>query len=334
VKTNIIFSVLLAVACVSCSQANKAKTQTAGIDKNDPLNTANPPGAPAAPPKQDSNLFPVKIKGKYGYIDKEGKVIIQPAFAMAQMFTEGVGLVRDLNKGGWGFIDKTGNYVIKPEYGQASPFADGMAIVSVGGKIGAIDHNGKIYVKAEYETVTDFSSGLAGAVTKKIAGGYEVMDGGYINKLGNFVIPAQFDGIGMFSENLAAVRRFGQRWSYIDPDGKTVLPAKYENAGRFVSGLAAVEVSTAQGYRWGFIDKTGKMAIQPKYVKARVFSEGLAGVQTASGKWGYIDVEGKLLIPDKFEGVEHFSEGLAQVIVNKKMAYIDKSGKYVWGPKD
>lgn len=102
----------------------------------------------------------------------------------------------------------------------------------------------------------------------------------------------QFDGVSPFAENLAAIRRLGQRWSYIDVKGNTVIPAKYESAGRFSEGLAAVELKVGNGYRWGFIDSTGKQVIEPKFYKARFFSEGLAGVQAESGRWGYIDKTG------------------------------------------
>jgi hypothetical protein len=41
-----------------------------------------------------------------------------------------------------------------------------------------------------------------------------------------------------------------------------------------------------------------------------------------------------LLIPDKFDTVDQFNEGLARVNIGTKSAYIEKTGKYVWGPKE
>lgn len=40
------------------------------------------------------------------------------------------------------------------------------------------------------------------------------------------------------------------------------------------------------------------------------------------------------MIEDKFTTVDRFSEGIAKVTIDKKMAYIDKSGKYIWGPQE
>src|SRR6185503_11490627 len=39
-------------------------------------------------------LFPVKSDGKYGYMDKSGKLVIKPQFAGASRFSEGLAAVQ------------------------------------------------------------------------------------------------------------------------------------------------------------------------------------------------------------------------------------------------
>src|SRR5580704_7964273 len=53
-----------------------------------------------------ATLFPVRMNGKYAYINKSGKLVIQPQFERAEPFTEGYAAVQ--TSGRWGFIDKTG----------------------------------------------------------------------------------------------------------------------------------------------------------------------------------------------------------------------------------
>lgn len=59
--------------------------------------------------QEECGLFPIKKDGKWGYIDKTGKVVIEPQFDRAAGFSEGLAFVWIGNKGGW--IDKTGNII-------------------------------------------------------------------------------------------------------------------------------------------------------------------------------------------------------------------------------
>ena len=57
--------------------------------------------------------------GRYGYINPEGKYIINPQFDDAGSFSGGLAAVK---MGKWGYIDKTGKVVINPQFDEALPF--------------------------------------------------------------------------------------------------------------------------------------------------------------------------------------------------------------------
>lgn len=89
-----------------------------------------------------ASLFDVKIGGKWGFIDKSGKLVINPQFDNTGMFSEGLGNVcvgkcgtfgdkPDESK--WGFIDAAGKYVVNPAYDFSYPFSEGLAAVCTGG---------------------------------------------------------------------------------------------------------------------------------------------------------------------------------------------------------
>ena len=64
---------------------------------------------------------------KYGFIDKNGKVVIEPQFDGADAFSEGLARVKKDRK--WGFIDKSGKVVIEPQFDWVSDFSEGLAKV-------------------------------------------------------------------------------------------------------------------------------------------------------------------------------------------------------------
>jgi hypothetical protein len=84
-------------------------------------------------------LAAVKVKNKYGYINKSGKVIIPLKYDMVWPFSKGLARV-GLNEK-WGFIDKNGNLI----YDYALPFSEGLAEVKLNGQILYIDKQGREY---------------------------------------------------------------------------------------------------------------------------------------------------------------------------------------------
>ena len=98
---------------------------------------------------EHSNSFLIEENGKYGYMDKDGNVVINPQFDRADDFSEGLARVRigDEKTGKWGYIDKEGKFVINPQFDCAEDFSEGLAKVKVGGKYGWIDKTGKIVRK-------------------------------------------------------------------------------------------------------------------------------------------------------------------------------------------
>ncbi|MBS1794175.1 MAG: WG repeat-containing protein [Acidobacteria bacterium] len=78
-------------------------------------------------------LAAVEKDGKWGFIDRKGKMAIAPRFDRTGMldvpprFSEGLASVK---KGDfWGYIDKTGNFAIAPRFAAAGDFHDGRAVV-------------------------------------------------------------------------------------------------------------------------------------------------------------------------------------------------------------
>ena len=63
-------------------------------------------------------LFPVYVNGKYGYIDRTGKIVVNPQFDYARDFSDGMAVVGigDYLSQKYGFIDKTGKIGVNPQF--------------------------------------------------------------------------------------------------------------------------------------------------------------------------------------------------------------------------
>jgi WG repeat protein len=252
-------------------------------------------------------LFPVEIKGKDGYINCAGNIIIAPQFDIALNFHEGLAAVSVGDK--WGFIDRTGKIVIAPRFRNVGEFSEGLAFAAETGSpnYGVIDKRGKFVIEPLFATGSDFSEGLAMV---------DIHWGGrhYIDRKGEtaLVLSDGYSPGDNFHDGLALVRK-NDKYGFIDKKGEVVIAPQYDDAGGFSEGLAPVQINDKSMY----IDKTGKQAISQNYDFTSGFSEGLAAVKIDDvwgyGEWGYIDKTGNFVIPPQFKAAGSFRGGLAGV---------------------
>jgi WG containing repeat len=94
---------------------------------------------------QDAAAFaqgfaPVKIDGKWGYIDRAGRVVVQPTYDAAFPFRGDYAVVREGDKRGFLRLDQQGgiSVFIAPKFEDASRFTEGLAPVKIGGRWGYI----------------------------------------------------------------------------------------------------------------------------------------------------------------------------------------------------
>lgn len=120
--------------------------------------------------------------GKWGYIDKEGRVInALQSYSRALDFHEGLAAV---SMGGeWGFINKTGQEVVPLQYTDVKNFHEGLAAVKTN-QWGYIDKTGQIVIPFQYFEAKDFHEGLTGVRTLPEPGTGWI----YINSAGALMI--------------------------------------------------------------------------------------------------------------------------------------------------
>jgi tetratricopeptide (TPR) repeat protein len=281
-----------------------------------------------ANPEQNNQtmLIPVSSGNKYGYINTKGEYIIAPQFDGADMFSDGLALVRSAD-GKYGYISENGKYVIQAKFKRASPFVDGLAFaITDDEEIICINKKGKKQCKLQQEVyeVHGFSEGLAHF--RNTDDNY-----GYIDKTGKVVIAPQYDAARPFRNGLAAVSVRGEKgWGFVNQTGETVIKPQFAFVRDFSENKAAV---CKEGDKLvGFIDKNGKYIINPQFNFAGNFSEGMANVLIGE-KWGFINENGEILIKPQFDDAQPFKNGLAKICFGEKWGLIDKTGKVIVGTK-
>ena len=235
-------------------------------------------------------------------------------------------------------------------------FSDGLLPVTKNKKLGYINAEGeevipctkKYYIEPGMDDgivkYGSFHDGLAqvysfegesGAIESQGAKNIKI---GYMNKLGETVIPAIYDYADDFSEGKAYVRS-NDFQGFIDTTGKRLFQCKQSpNDMYFSDGL--VLIFDYDDGKYIFYNSEGKIALEiptDKYSELHGFNDGLAYYEKINnetggiGEKGFIDKSGKeVLVLSEFYIVNDFSEGLASVSKDGEMyGFINTKGDLV-----
>jgi hypothetical protein len=332
-----LIAMIVLLACKAATKKSESRVNHIGDDLSD----------------FEGALYPVSVKGKWGYMNNRFEIVIKPQFDYAEDFSGGIAVVAKQHKEGnnlielFGYIDTIGNMIVECRYEKAYDFSEGLAAIVQNGKYGFVDKNGLEVIPVVYEEASEFSEGLAAVklngkngfinpkgemvIAPQFARACWVSDfseglaavytsdeggGGYINRAGKMIIPAAYNYVGSFSEGLAQVQPAGStKYGYIDRNGEMVIKPQYELSLPFSEGVATVQFMQPDGKAvFRIIDKKGGIiADHLPYAFTGIFREGLAGVESFDHLWGFIDKTGKEVIKPQFAGAKLFRNGLSRM---------------------
>lgn len=140
----------------------------------------------------NEGLVAILKQGKWGFMDKEGKIAIPFNYDSANDFDHDIATVSKNYK--YGAIDRSGNTILALKYDYLGEFKDGLATYMsplASEKRGFVNIKGEPVIEPIWDQVMDFSEGLA-AVAK---GDYENAKWGFVDTTGKVVIEPQYDHV-------------------------------------------------------------------------------------------------------------------------------------------
>ena len=202
-------------------------------------------------------------ESKWGFVDKNGGIIVSPQFSQTLYMTENLCAVRN-SENKWGFINSEGKLVITHQFDEVSNFQNGFATVKFGDKCGIINREGKYVVNPQFEDLFHDGKYFIFKLNDKY---------GWCDNQGSYLINPQFKEAFLFGSNDVAPVKSGDKWGYINRDGKYVINPQYDNAWGFLGKIAPVKA----GEKYGFIKEGGLYEINPQFesVSRTVFMSGV-----------------------------------------------------------
>lgn len=188
---------------------------------------------------------------KWGFVDKSGKVVINPQFTSVEKFKDGKCAVENKDEK-WGYIDSDGKIIINHQFDDANNFVDGKAVVSLDKKAGIINEEGKYIVNPQFDNMVVDGDEFAINKEDKV---------GWCDKDGKFTINPQFEEAYPFNDSDLAAVKSGDQYGYINKEGKIMINPQFDMAFPFIDDVALVKT----GDKFGIIDKEGKYKVNPQF---------------------------------------------------------------------
>ncbi|WP_221326314.1 tetratricopeptide repeat protein [Actinoplanes sp. L3-i22] len=206
-------------------------------------------------------------------------------------------LLPDEGAGLWGYAA-----AVEPRYAQAQPFSEGVAWVrrpeSPAWEL--IGPGGEVLIGADsgYLAADRFSEGLAW-VTRDAEGGWFAID-----RENRLIVPGGFEDVRPFRRGLAFFRRSG--WGAIDRHGRIVVQPKWRQVSTVLSTGGPIDGFSDEGFAvvdggagFGVIDRTGQQVITPAH-KAVVIHPSAFLIADEAGRWGALDRQGRPLVETRY----------------------------------
>lgn len=154
---------------------------------------------------------------RYGLVDTEGKVLLEPTWDHFHPFYDGRAIVKSGGK--TGVVDERGRFVVEPGHRNIFSYSDSVAIISEPGpKFGLLDWDGRVIAEPSFEGLSECKEGLCIARS----GGKM----GYVDATGRWVIEPRFSYATWFRGPLAVVEEpvgtDAREFAYIDKRGNVV----------------------------------------------------------------------------------------------------------------
>ncbi len=255
----------------------------------------------------NTSLFLVKVKGKYGYIDRLKNWIIPSKYNYLSPIQYDWIVAKKENY--WGILNQKNEKIISFFYDSLLIINDNYMLYFEDNEWGTYNKNGFEYYRSKAK--------------------FEILDNGFLklkHKGKQGLVDAEgFLGIPILYDSLANALKGGlleinhkRKTTYMDMDSKVLPPPYYEGVYFKNSPSEKYIPAQAKDGFWGLIDYLGRWRISNRYDSVKQISEGYVPFKFRAG-WGYLNKNEKISIQPLYQYVG---------AVKKGMAIVKKGGLY------
>ena len=265
----------------------------------------------------DEQLMPTEKKGKWGFANVSGKMIIKAVFDEAGQFvpvTSADGTTMQVARvkadGRWGYITRENVYLIEPEYDAISDFDSNATVIAESGpfkaligvrsvispRLGIPVLTGSI-LQLNLSEIGEFSA--EGLALASRAGKY-----GMLNTKGAWAVACRYDSIDINPQGGFDVILEG-KYGILKADGAILVEPIYDSIVREPS-VGGYLVS--KDGLFGIVGEDGHRIAPPSYEQIRLDKE-LGLLVWKNGLEGILSMDGRIILQTRYASIARCSQG-------------------------
>lgn len=243
-----------------------------------------------------ANCFRIMLDGKYGIIDFNGKIVVDPEYD--QLFAirnsdDFLGIINGEEADEQYYIHSDTFETQRAYKKYNSEKYEYYWNVANSSAIFVLNDNGAVSEQSFSPSLPETVKGVSAVTGKYISSGTYGLYANSVNVTGMV-----YSGAGMFTNGLAAFESNG-KWGYLDSKGRTVVPFEYDSVWGY-SALGGKDtpyesfeghITVSKNKKFGILKDDGTVVVEPMFDDATPVIRGKAFVKY-NGKWGVILVYG------------------------------------------
>lgn len=246
-----------------------------------------------------------RADSSWNWVDANGRQLTKTRYATVTDFYDGIGWARDFNDTlRVVSVTREGKETAMPAGTEIqlltrSRLAAHVSSGADGRRLGYMRADGAPATPATFQSLLPFRGGRG--FLRAVKDGPMTM----VDERGKVIVETEmYSGFNtVVSENRVTLRaKPNGPVGYLDTLGRWVIPPQFDDAREFRSGFAAVKLLGEK--RWAVIDSTGKVVIQPRFSEAPIFYRDMARVKdAATGKFVFVNARLGADLPER-SGIE------------------------------
>jgi len=268
------------------------------------------------------DICAVYQNGKMGFINTKGEEVIPCKYTGASSFNDGLAMMDFYSENAspkYGFINKEGKFIIERQFRQngIATFKNGFCRAKVEGKTVLINQAGKVVFKTTKGNIQGQNKGLILAFSGKNRTKW-----GWLNFKNEWAIPPVYDNARNFNDDGYAIVEKGGKKGVIDTLGKIILPIKYasvycdiSNDGFFVGVLPSTEVVSLAEAKKEYFDENLN-SINNSEFRYLTGGKNTKWILFSGNNqlFGYMDEHFNVIFPAQLVKAKPFNNGYAWVV--------------------